>query len=173
MAHDKPRPTELIARGLVVVGGAVLLCQNRKHGYSYLPGGHMDPGESAAEALAREFLEETTLRVRVGRCVAATEEAFQQGGDFRREINLVFHVELPHETSTPGTSAPGPSTPPIVTSAEPKIAFAWLRGSELASADLRPASHKRLVIREAASEGQTGCADPEGFSKVLWASHLP
>lgn len=173
MANDKPRLTELIARGIVVVRGSALLCQNRKHGYYYLPGGHVDPGESAAEALAREFLEETTLRVRVGRCIAATEEAFRQGGDCRREINMVFHVELPPGASSPGTTTPGRSSPPIVTSAEPKIAFAWLRSSELAAADLKPASHKRLVISVAANEGQTGCADPEGFSKILWASHLP
>lgn len=161
-----PRRTELISRGIVLHHGAALLCQNIARGYFYLPGGHVDPGESAAEALAREFWEEAGLRVNVGKCIAVTEEVFTQDGTPRRELNLVFHVELP-------TSLPMIDSHPRVVSLEPAIALKWLTDPELAAADLKPANLKRLVIREAAGKGRDGCADLAGFSKVLWASHLP
>ena len=47
----------------------VLLTRRSDNGRWCLPGGGMDPGESAVEACAREVLEETGLVVRVGRLV--------------------------------------------------------------------------------------------------------
>ena len=47
----------------------VLLTRRSDNGRWCLPGGGMDPGESVAEACAREVLEETGLIVRVGRLV--------------------------------------------------------------------------------------------------------
>ena len=50
-------------------GQRVLLTRREDNGIWCLPGGGMDAGESAAEACAREVLEETGLVVRVGRLV--------------------------------------------------------------------------------------------------------
>jgi 8-oxo-dGTP pyrophosphatase MutT (NUDIX family) len=47
----------------------VLLTQRTDNGRWCLPGGGMDPGESAEEACVREVLEETGLEVRVTRLV--------------------------------------------------------------------------------------------------------
>ena len=47
----------------------VLLTRRTDNGRWCLPGGGMDPGESASEACAREVLEETGLEVRVGRLI--------------------------------------------------------------------------------------------------------
>jgi len=47
----------------------VLLTRRADNGRWCLPGGRMDPGESVAEACAREVLEETGLRVTVGRLI--------------------------------------------------------------------------------------------------------
>jgi ADP-ribose pyrophosphatase YjhB (NUDIX family) len=45
----------------------VLLTRRADNGHWCLPGGHMEPGESAAEACEREVLEETGLTVRATR----------------------------------------------------------------------------------------------------------
>lgn len=47
----------------------VLLTRRTDNGRWCLPGGRVDPGESVAEACAREVLEETGLQVRVGRLI--------------------------------------------------------------------------------------------------------
>src|ERR1041385_316650 len=97
----KERHIEVIARGVLRHGSAVLACRNVKHGYLYLPGGHIEFGETAPAALAREFEEECGLRVRPGPCALVTEGTFEapskDGGTKRHhEINLVFHVEHAH-----------------------------------------------------------------------------
>lgn len=53
----------------VVLKGGLLACARVERGensYLDLPGGAVDGGETEAEALAREFIEETGLTVRVG-----------------------------------------------------------------------------------------------------------
>jgi len=47
----------------------VLLTRRADNGEWCLPGGAMEPGESAIEACEREILEETGLRIRVGRLI--------------------------------------------------------------------------------------------------------
>ena len=49
--------------------GRILLTQRADNRRWCLPGGHIDPGESVAEATAREVLEETGLVIRLGRLI--------------------------------------------------------------------------------------------------------
>lgn len=83
---------EIIARGILIQNNHILLCQNVKHGHVFLPGGHVDFGEPARKALAREILEETGLRVRVDNFLGACEACFLQNGKKHHEINLVFKL---------------------------------------------------------------------------------
>ena len=51
-------------------GQKILLVRRADNSLWAVPGGYMDPGETFTEACAREVLEETGVRVRVGRLVA-------------------------------------------------------------------------------------------------------
>lgn len=128
MAQDSLE-IEVIARGVLFHEEHVLLCRSVKNGYFYLPGGHVEFGESAESALRREFLEETGLNVTVRACVLLHEHIFRQGSRLRHEYNVVFHVE--QDMPSPGK----------VKSLEPKIAFDWIRASDVHSVDLRPAEY--------------------------------
>ena len=46
---------ETIARGVCVKDGKVLLCFPKDRSYAYLPGGHIEFGETGRVALVREM----------------------------------------------------------------------------------------------------------------------
>ncbi|MCL4221488.1 MAG: NUDIX domain-containing protein [Phycisphaerales bacterium] len=128
---------ELIARGVLVHHSKVLVCRNLKHGYCYLPGGHVEFAERAADALSRELREEAGLESRVGAFLIGTEEVFESGRRLHHEVNLVFHVEQLGDESSPPTT---------VSSKEPGISFGWIDLAALHEADLRPASIKAWLL---------------------------
>lgn len=131
-------PIEVIARALIRGPRGVLVCQNLKRGYYYLPGGHVEFGEAAAEALRRELLEETGITSPIGPLLLVAEVRFDDAGHLRHEISAMFHVE--HF-----------AFPADVSSLEPKIAFRWLDLDGLANADLRPACIKSWVLHGGSS----------------------
>mgnify|MGYP001107648269 CR=1 FL=1 len=171
MSKDKKdRPIEVIARGVLVCGGKVLLCRSVEHGYLYLPGGHVDFGESAAAAVRRELIEEAGLRVEVGELGLVTEAVFEARGKRHHEINLVFHVEPSREEGQWGgdggaASSSSPSPPPPVQSLEPEIAFDWVDLAAMPDTDVRPAAVRAWL----ATLGRSGpsAATAEWVSEVL------
>ena len=142
--HGRSGSPEVIARGVWVHEGRVLVCRNLAGGYAYLPGGHVEPGETAAEALVREFDEETGQRISAGRCVMVAEVIFGQpprsGG---HELNLVFLVEQPL------AGGEGPE----VQSREPHIAFEWLDLAAVVDTDLRPSAIRAWLVGGGAATG--------------------
>lgn len=155
------------------MSGCVLLCRDRKGGHCYLPGGHVEPGESAAEALIREMSEEAGIsEVRIGACALVTEQRFLQGSKARHEINLVFHVE--HALTQNGTALGEPpesngaaasSSPPLpsVDSLEHHIEFIWAEAVALNEIDLRPLSMKAWLMT-----GNDGLERPGWISQSEW-----
>lgn len=131
---------EIIARGLLVGGSRILLCRN-KRGIWFLPGGHVEFGEPAATALAREFVEETGMVMKVGPCVLIQEHIFDQGGEHHHELNLVFHVE-------PSTKNPQPKEGDVI-SLESGLAFEWVDLAALSDLDLRPIAIKAWLMSAA------------------------
>jgi len=138
---SKDLQIELISRGLLMHAGHVLVCRSVKHNYVYLPGGHVEFGESAHAALEREFKEETALAVTPGRCLHVHEHIFRQGARLRHEVNVVFHVEHPAFRAAAATP------PPPVHSEEKKIAFDWLTPADLRELDFRPRECGEWLLR--------------------------
>ena len=121
---------EIVARGLARIGDSVLVCRSLKGGHCYLPGGHVEFGESTEAALIREFQEEAGHPVRISGFATAMEQRFVQRGRERHELSLVFHVELQART--------GASRLPQVASLEPSIAFEWIDVDRLAVQSFKP-----------------------------------
>lgn len=123
-----------LARGVIMHGDTVLLARQRGAGNTFLPGGHIEFGESAKSALAREIFEETGLVVEVGRFIGAVEATWKDAEELHAEVNLVFEssIKSPNEASN-------------INSREPHLEFLWVRTSEVDSFNLLPLSMRELV----------------------------
>jgi len=148
----KAEHIEVIARGVWIADNHLLVCRNVARGYRFLPGGHVEPGESAAAALAREMIEEADLPVAVGGLLAAVEAVFEQPRrkdpnqtKQHHELNLIFWMSL-READAQLSEGPLPGAIPGglpgVVSREEKIAFDWVPLNSIigpsASAELLP-----------------------------------
>ena len=85
---------ETIARGVCIADGKVLLCFPKDRSYAYLPGGHIEFGETGRVALVREMKEETGLDATAGELLGVVESSFVQKGERHCEINLVYRMEV-------------------------------------------------------------------------------
>ncbi len=139
------REIEIVARGVCVREGHLLVCVPRRGGYVYLPGGHVEFGEPAARALEREIAEELGRPGRAGRFLGAAEHTFVAGGRRSAEIDLVFELRM--------RGVRPPVAPP---SRERGIAFRWIPLGGLPRSGLEPAClRRRLKAWLAPSEGPT------------------
>ncbi len=119
---------ETIARGVCLREGRLLLCRAKGGATTYLPGGHIEFGETGRQALVREVKEELGLDAQTGKFLGVVENAFTQHGKPHAEINLVYALEIP-------SIAPGKAVP----SCEEWIAFDWAPVADLASSAVEPA----------------------------------
>ena len=140
---------EIIARGVCIRQGNLLVCRSVAGGYCYLPGGHVEFGESAQLALSREILEESGFESAVGHLLGIDECRFEQVGKSgklkpRHEINLLYELQLlPRRTKRIRVS-----------SNEPQIDFNWVRVGELVATNFKPES-ARLRIANIVPRGKT------------------
>jgi len=119
---------EVIARALILKDGQALLAHKKTAWNTFLPGGHVEYGESAAVALSRELEEELGVAVRVARFLGAVEHAWDDADSRGHEVNLVFAVDAP--SLSPAVIAP---------SREAHLEFLWQPLTALAARRLEPA----------------------------------
>lgn len=135
---------EVLARGVCIWDGKLLLCRPLGKARSYLPGGHIEPGEGARAALVREVREELGLQGEAGRYLGTVEHHFGEGSSAVYEFSFLFRLEL---------SAAQPET---ISSREERISFFWCRPEDLDSAGFEPASIRRLLADLVRREGENG-----------------
>ena len=148
---------EVIARGVCVVGGKILLCRAKGGATTYLPGGHVEFGETGRQALVREIREEMGLESTAGAFLGVVENSFLQHGKPHAEVNLVYRLTLspPAKATLRPESADSKSTPSdrpedtplqgvsiIPRSREDWIEFEWRPLSDLG--DLLPEAFRKL-----------------------------
>ena len=123
---------ETIARGVCIRDGKVLLCKAKGGKTTYLPGGHIEFGETGAQALKREIKEELGVESEAGEFLGVVENSFLQHGRPHAEINLVYKLTL---KSPRGVAR---DTMEEAVSQEDWIEFEWRELSDLANANLLP-----------------------------------
>lgn len=123
--------TEIIARAVIRRGGQMLLARQRTKSWSFLPGGHVEPGERVETALIREIAEELGTEAKITGFVGAVEHGYVEDGTTHHEINLVFEVGIADDE-------------PI--SREDHLEFHWLPVDSLQDTDVRPGTLKNALL---------------------------
>ena len=100
------RSLRLVVAALILRGDEVLICQRRPDQPLALkwefPGGKMEPGESAEQALRRELQEELSIDATISTRIAHIRHNYRSGGavdlqffvvnDYQGELtNVIFH----------------------------------------------------------------------------------
>ena len=115
---------EVITRAFIMKDDKILLAHAKGAYNTFLPGGHIEKGEFARDALERELLEELGVNSRVGDFLGLLEYFYWLNDDSEvQEINVIFSAELGNYD---------------VTSKEGKLEFIWVNKEELKTANLLP-----------------------------------
>ena len=95
---EKIRPRVRVA-GILIEDDRILLIEHTKNNKKYwlVPGGGVDWGESAAEALIREFKEETSLDIEVEKFLFISETIAPDKQ--KHVINLYFKIKKAEDSS--------------------------------------------------------------------------
>ena len=130
------RHIETIARGVCVADGKILLCFPKDRSYAYLPGGHIEFGETGRVALVREMKEETGLDATAGDLLGVVESSFVQKGERHCEINLIYEMKIRDQGSGNREQERGSGL--LTASLEDWICFEWVDCDKLDSANILP-----------------------------------
>ena len=122
---------EVIARGIILHKGKILLCKPVGKARSYLPGGHIDPGETGAQAVLRELIEELGVTAEIVRFLGVAEFSYGEDEDRIDEINLCYELHV--------AEWEGLDDEPATPSKESWIEFLWAPLDELAAQGFQPA----------------------------------
>jgi 8-oxo-dGTP diphosphatase len=124
---------EIITRAVILDKGKILLCKKKGNDYYFLPGGHVEFGETAEQALARELKEELDIETDKIEYIGTVENIFSEKGENHHEINLLFSVEPKNHSSV---------------SNENHIDFFWTDIAKLAGESVEPVALKKAILQK-------------------------
>lgn len=128
------KPFHHLTRGILLNDGKVLLAKAKGHRNTFLPGGHIELGESAKDALEREIVEELGIACEVGSFVGIVEHKWEKNEVVNYEVNQLFEVNS-SELKEVQTLKP----------MEEHIEFFWCHVDQLDGNNLQPYPLREII----------------------------
>lgn len=120
---------ELIVRLLIKKENKVLLCLNKETSSYFLPGGHVEFGDSLEETIYKEMYEELGWKNEEIKKISYKtylENSFISANEKHQELNMIFNIEIDEKT--------------LINSKEDHIAFEWVEISAIGNLKILPKS---------------------------------
>lgn len=129
----------VLSRAVIIDQGKILLCQNTKlqTPYYFLPGGHIEQGESVKESLIREIKEEIGCDCSIKRFLCCLEYSFEPQHKVichTQEYNFIFEI-----------TSPSLKEHITIKSEEDHMDFVWVPLDKLSTIDFSPPALKDLL----------------------------
>lgn len=122
---------ELLARAVIRQEDRFLLAHMKGEINTFLPGGHIENGEYAVDALRRELQEELGVEAEIGDFVGLLEHKFtDEHGRRHEEMNIVFAATISDSD---------------ISSAEGHLEFMWVKPDDFEKKTLLPSSFQWLI----------------------------
>jgi ADP-ribose pyrophosphatase YjhB (NUDIX family) len=94
MPNKPKKQIEIVARAIIQKNNKILVCKKIGKRYYFFPGGHVEFGEDAKKALAREIKEELGMNIKKATFIGGSEHLFTDDGIKHHEINLVYKTDV-------------------------------------------------------------------------------
>ena len=128
----------VLSRAVIIKDGQFLMCVNTTASFYFLPGGHIEHGESATCALERELKEELGVVCKARLFLGCFEYSFIPNNPDKchsHEYNFIYLVDAP---DLYGHTVP--------CSPEDHTVFAWVPIASLHDVDFRPHALKKVLM---------------------------
>jgi ADP-ribose pyrophosphatase YjhB (NUDIX family) len=129
---------ENIARAVILQKDLLLVARTIKKdgslGHAFLPGGHIEFGETAEAALIREIKEELGERLNIKRFLGVQENVYGENESRAHEFNFIFEGQLESRNLFE------------LKSRESHIAFEWCALQNLAAINFKPETLREKII---------------------------
>ncbi|HPN54380.1 MAG TPA: NUDIX domain-containing protein [Candidatus Moranbacteria bacterium] len=124
---------EFIARGFIFQKGKILLCKRKDRDYYFFPGGHIEFGEFAEDALKREIKEEIGAEIKNCKPIGVLENVFKDKKDVIHEVNFVFRVKINKQN---------------IRALEKHLEFYWVNYDEFSKKTVLPTLLKKKLFND-------------------------
>ncbi len=136
---DKQNNIHVLSRGVIIDQDHILLCKtlDLPISFYFLPGGHVEHGESVETSLLRELMEETGAKCKIKRFLGCLEYSFEPGHSsicHNHEYNFIFEIE-----------SDDLKTSNKIPKLEDHIELIWMSLSRLSEIDFRAEPLKTLI----------------------------
>ena len=131
----------VLSRAVIIDQSKILLCKTTdlENNFYFLPGGHIEHGESARNSLVREWKEETGFDCEIKRFLGCIEYSFEPGKNsicHNHEYNFIFEAKSDNLKSNKKILSP-----------ENHIELIWVLVSNLNEIDFRPDPLRKSMLQ--------------------------